>query len=82
MRQRMVPDGFVVMTIEISDSVAVSRGSVADVLAAGGSFPVWVTPSVVIPQENNVVLFPDAERFDAEITGVKPFRFDPRLIGA
>ena len=82
MQQRMVPDEYVVMTIEIPDPVSVRKGTFVDARSAEGMLPVWVIPSVIIPQEHNVILYPEAQHFDARILDVEPFRFDARLYAA
>lgn len=81
MKQRMIPDDYVIMTIDIPDSVSVCNGPPNEAKTSAGIHPVWKAPSVVISQENNVILFPDASGFDAQIVTVEPFRFDPRLTG-
>ncbi len=81
MEQRMVPDDYVVMTIDIPDSVPVYSGSAMEAKAPAGMHPVWKARSAIISQENNVILFPEASRFEARIVAVEPFRFDPRLTG-
>jgi hypothetical protein len=41
---------------------------------------IWVVPSVVIPREHNIILFPGASGFSADIVHMEPFEFDTRLI--
>ena len=43
--------------------------------------PVFFVPSVVVPQELNVVMYPRAAGFQAAIIKVEPFPIDERLIG-
>ena len=42
--------------------------------------PVWAVPSVIIPRERNVILFPRHKEFRANVLGIEPFSFDPRLV--
>lgn len=52
----MIPDDYVIMTIDIPDSVPVCNGSPMAAKTSAGVYPVWEAPSVIIPQENNVIL--------------------------
>lgn len=79
-QQRTIPEGYVVITIEIPDTVPLSRGSFSYAFAAKGTLPAWVVPSVIIPREYNIVLYPEAMGFDATITDIEPFTFDNRLV--
>ncbi len=76
-----IPLDYVMVTIEIPDSVPTQRGSTNEVLRASSNppVPVYIVPSVVVPQENNVVIFPHAVGFEAKVVHVEPFRFDERL---
>ena len=50
-------------------------------VASGG--PVLVVPSVVVPQERNVLLNPrHAQASEVRVVGREPFEFDARLFGA
>ena len=60
MRERMLPDDYVVMTIEVPPTVPTASGSVSDALDSEGLNPVWIVPSVVIPHEHNIILYPEA----------------------
>jgi len=42
--------------------------------------PVWAVPSVIIPQELNIILFTEHKGFRADIVDIEKFSFDPRLI--
>jgi hypothetical protein len=75
-----LPDDYVVLTIEIPDHVPIQRGMPAEAFASNGREPVWEVPSVIVPQERNVVLYPEAARYEARITKMERFWFDPRLL--
>ena len=79
-KQRQVPDDYVAITLLIPDTVPVMRGNPTEAKDAGFQHPLWVIPSVVIAREKNIILYPDAPGFSAEITDLEPFQFDPRLI--
>ena len=84
-----VPQDYVVMAIRLPSGSA--RGKKANELAllANGSpeqylqelysTPVLRVRSVIVPQERNYVLLPQAREFSASIEWIKPLRFDERL---
>jgi len=76
-----IPLDYVMVTIEIPDTVPQRQATPDEALAASGNPPVpaYLVPSVVVPQENNVVLFPQAPGFTATVVKVEPFKFDERL---
>ena len=78
-----VPLDYVLVTIEIPDSVPTQYATPEEVLAASSNpaVPVYLVPSVVVPQELNVVMFPRAAGVEARVTKVEPFRIDERLLG-
>jgi RES domain-containing protein len=78
-----IPLDYVLVTIEIPDTVPVKQATPEEALAASTNPPVsvFLVPSVVVPQELNVVIFPQAAGFEAKVTKVEPFRVDPRLFG-
>ncbi len=78
-----VPLDYVLVTIEIPDSVPTQRAAPEEALAASSnpSVPVYLVPSVIVPQELNVVMFPHAPGFEARVVKVEPFRIDERLLG-
>jgi len=78
-----VPLDYVLVTIEIPDAVPTKRASAEEVLAASRNpdVPVFLVPSVVVPQELNIVMYPQATGFKATVTNVEPFRIDERLLG-
>jgi len=78
-----VPLDYVLVTIEISETVPFRECTAKAALAASKKpdVPVLVVPSVVVPQESNVVMFPDAAGFEAKIVNVEPFQIDERLLG-
>ena len=75
-----LPNNYVVLTIEVPDRVPVERGTYSDALASNGSNPVWIVPSIIVPREHNIVLYPDAAGYDSRILNVEPFAFDERLV--
>jgi hypothetical protein len=77
-----VPDDYVLVTIEIPDAVPFQRATPeeASALSAKPPVPVFIVPSVVVPQECNVVLYPRSSGFRAKVVKVEPFRFDERLL--
>ena len=76
-----IPLDYVLVTIEIPDSVATQQTTPEEALAASVNprVPVYVVPSVVVPQERNFVMFPRAPGFAAKVIKVEPFQFDERL---
>lgn len=78
-----VPLDYVLVTIEIPDTVPARQAAPEEALAASTNppVPVFLVPSVVVPQERNVVIYPHAPGFAATVTKVEPFRIDPRLLG-
>jgi RES domain-containing protein len=78
-----VPLDYVLVSIEIPDTVPTRQASHEEALAASTDpdVPVFLVPSVVVPQELNVVMFPQAKGFDAKVIKVEPFRIDERLLG-
>lgn len=80
LHERMLPDDYVVMTIEVPGTVPTVGGSALDALDSDGLHPVWIVPSVIIQQEHNIILYPEAAGFAASIVRIEPFTFDPRLI--
>lgn len=77
-----VPLDYNLVTIEIPDSVLSEQTTAEEALAASKNprVPVYLVPSVVVPQELNVVIF-QAPGFEAKIVKVEPFPIDERLIG-
>ncbi len=78
-----IPLDYLLVTIEIPDTVATKRATPEDALASSDNpdVPVFLVPSVVVPQEMNVVLYPHAPGFKAKIVKVEPFTIDDRLLG-
>lgn len=78
-----VPLDYNLVTIEIPDSALSEQTTAEEALAASKNprVPVYLVPSVVVPQELNVVIFPKAPGFEAKIVKVEPFPIDERLIG-
>jgi RES domain-containing protein len=80
---REIPLDYVLVTIEIPDSVPLRRATPEETLVASANppVPVFLVPSVVVPQELNVVMYPEAKGFEAKVVKVEPFRVDERLLG-
>ena len=78
-----VPLDYALVTIEIPDTVPTRQASPEEALATSTAppVPVFLVPSVVVPQELNVVMYPQAPGFAAKVIAVEPFRIDPRLFG-
>jgi len=78
-----VPRDYVLVTIEIPDSVPTKRATPEQALAVSTDpdVPVFLVPSVVVPQELNIVMYPQAAGFKATVKKVAPFRVDERLLG-
>ena len=78
-----VPLDYVLVTIEIPDTIPTRQALPDEVLAASSKpdVPVFLVPSVVVPQELNVVMFPQAPGFEARIVKIEPFQIDERLLG-
>ncbi|MFZ0795228.1 MAG: RES family NAD+ phosphorylase [Candidatus Korobacteraceae bacterium] len=78
-----VPLDYVLVTIEIPDTVPTRQATANQALADSSNppVPVYLVPSVVVPQELNVVLYPKAPGFSAKVTRIEPFRIDERLLG-
>lgn len=78
-----VPLDYVLVTIEIPDTVPVRQATPEEALATSPDppAPVFLLPSVIVPQELNVVMYPRAPGFEARIIKTEPFRIDERLLG-
>jgi RES domain-containing protein len=78
-----VPFDYVLVTIEIPDTVPTRQATPEEALAASTNpdVPVFLVPSVLVPQEFNVVMYPQAAGFQAAVIKVEPFRIDERLLG-
>jgi RES domain-containing protein len=76
-----IPLDYVMVTIEIPDTLPKQQATPDEALAVSMSppIPVYIVPSVVVPQENNIVIFPQAPGFSAKVARVEPFKFDERL---
>jgi RES domain-containing protein len=74
---------YVLVTIEIPDTVPKKQATPEEALAASADppVPVYLVPSVVVPQELNVVIYPQAPGFSAKVRKIEPFRIDERLLG-
>ena len=77
-----IPLDYTLVTVEIPDSVALRQATPEEALAASTNpdVPVFLVPSVVVPQELNVVIYPQAFGFEATVKKVEPFRIDERLL--
>ena len=78
-----VPLDYVLVTIEIPDNVPTKQATPEEALAASTDppVPVFLVPSIVVPQELNVVMYPQAPGFEAKVIKIEPFRIDERLLG-
>lgn len=78
-----LPLDYALSTIDLPDSVPMRRATCEQVLAvsADPDVPVFLVPSVIVPQELNIVMFPRTVGFEAKIVSVEPFRIDNRLLG-
>jgi RES domain-containing protein len=78
-----VPLDYVLVTIEIPDTVPTRHATPDEALAASADppVPVYLVPSVVVPQELNVVMYPQVPGFSAKVKKIEPFRIDERLLG-
>ena len=78
-----LPPDYMLVTIEVPDRVPMRRATSEQVLAVctDPDVPIFLVPSVVVPQELNVVMFPKATGFEATILNIEPFRIDNRLLG-
>ena len=78
-----LPLDYALVTIEIPDSVRVKTATAEEALAASGNpdVAVFLVPSAVVPQEFNIVMFPQASGFQSRVVKVEPFPMDERLWG-
>lgn len=78
-----IPVDYGLVTIEIPDNIPTLEATPEEALAASVNpvAPIYLVRSVVVPQEFNVVMFPQAQGFEAKVTKVEPFRIDERLLG-
>ena len=62
---RDIPGDYVLVTIEVPDKVPLRRATHEEalLLSTKPPVPVFLVPSVVVPQELNVVLYPKAPGF-------------------
>jgi hypothetical protein len=76
-----VPSDYVLVTIDIPDSVPIRRASPEQAMEESVQpiAPVYEVASVVVPQEFNYVIFPRAAGFTARVVKIEPFRIDERL---
>ena len=79
----LVPLDYVLVTIKIPDEVPTQHATWQEALAASEDpqVPVYLVASVVVPQELNIVMFPQAPGFLATIQNIEPFHIDERLLG-
>jgi len=70
------------VTIEIPDTVPTTHATPEEALAASTNppVPVFLVPSIVVPQELNVVMYPQAPGFKARVTKIESFQIDERLL--
>jgi RES domain-containing protein len=82
----LLPADFVLMQVAVPDPADAESTAPAETPAAGDAWltgaqsATWRVPSVLVPHAWNVLLNPlHPEATRAEIRGIEPFRFDPRL---
>jgi RES domain-containing protein len=89
----LLPDDYVVMEIEIPDTVSIEQvrldrppgetfdfRAVGDAWLARGETVFLSIPSVIVPQDRNGIINPaHPDAASIAITGITPFKFDPRL---
>jgi len=83
LQQHQVPDDYVLMTIDIQCTVSAFEG-LAERLKEESwlreRHPAWAVRSIIVPQERNIILFPEHREFRAGVVQIERFTFDQRLI--
>jgi hypothetical protein len=83
LQQHQVPEDYVLMKINIH-SKGRTLEELAERLKAESLLrerrPIWAVRSVIIPQERNLILFPEHREFQADVVSIEKFAFDPRLV--
>ena len=76
-----LPLDYVMLEISLPEDIRFKRSTANGVLAesARPAFPVYVVPSAIIREENNIILFPGHAEFRAAIVSTTAFEFDDRL---
>ncbi len=87
-----VPNDYVVMAIRFNgrdvarrsgpDLANIKQLAIPQFIDSFYRWPVLRVPSVIVPQEHNFILFPDAKRFEARVESIDPLNFDRRLFSA
>jgi len=87
-----VPNDYVVMAIRLNgrrvarpsgtDFTNIRQLTIAQFKGSFYQWPVLRAPSVIVPQEYNFILFPEATGFEAKIESVELLNFDRRLFSA
>jgi RES domain-containing protein len=82
----LLPDDYVLLGVTVPDRLVLDVANATETTAAGDA---WLTekrsaalrvPSVLVPHAWNILLNPrHADGAAAEIAGIEPFGFDPRL---
>ena len=83
LQQDQVPNDYVLMTIDIPSNVVPLEGlpeQLKEESPLRERHAAWAVTSVIIPQERNVILFPENRDFRASVVRIDAFTFDPRLI--
>lgn len=86
----LIPDDMVLLTIDVPDDASLTRldeapegdtcREIGDAFLAAGDALALQAPSVVIPQERNLLLsIRHADMARVTVVGSEPFQFDPRL---
>ena len=76
-----LPLDSVMIEISLPDDIRSKRATANGVLteSAHPAFPVYIVPSTIIREENNIILFPGHAEFRAAIVSTMAFEFDDRL---
>jgi RES domain-containing protein len=79
-----LPDDSVMVAVDVPASVDIhtTHWRTAFEQSDRLGYPAVLVPSVIVPREHNLVLYPDAPTFDATVLWTEPFRFDDRLFPA
>ena len=79
---KRVPKDYVLLTIEIPEYISAWRKPASWIKEESKQpkHSLYLVPSVIVPQEMNVVMFPEAPNFDAAILNKEPFPIDERLL--
>jgi hypothetical protein len=87
-----VPSDYVVMAIRFNgrnvarrsgtDLANIKRLTIPQFIDSFYRWPVLRVPSVIVPQEYNFILFPEATGFEVKVESIDLLNFDRRLFSA